>query len=653
MERCGFFDANLVGEEYDRVYLASQFAAYFASFIGNGVFAEHSNQLQVMEMATPQMQIGVERGQAWINGYWYENTDMFYLPIDVADGVLNRIDSVVLRLGFSERNMWLAVKKGTPAINPIAPEVTRTADYYELQLATISIPAGSIKITQAQITDTRMNQDVCGWVTGVVDQIDTTGLFAQYQTAFNDWFQELKDALDDNTAANLLSLINQLDDDLTSHKNDKDNPHEVTAAQIGAATAQSVQNLQTEVGEVANELTSHKSDYEYQTPIIDGTQIQLQKQSDTNILKFKLDTDLSGEEITISLDAGVTEKPLVDIDGVAVTELSKGFVEVIEDAVNFTYAPKGSSLKFVDNIVDVATLAGIGTVRDMQVDDDYLYILTSTQLCKVSKETYEVVLSVNLTEQYSKDLNMDSTYLYFILSDGTSTIFKILKYRKSDLVKVAETSNFSYSVSGMTSNTNYLFLVKENGGGSYDLAKHNKSNLSLVGIASSIFPFTGYLSVDDSYAYFAGSGTIKKYDASTMALVSEVSVANFSPYRNILHDTTDVYVGTNLGGKNALYKFLESTLVLSSVLATEAAIYRMVQDATYIYASYNTGKLRKVRKSNLHIVGGNEVYSATMMSSDGVFVYTYKSSSALFVKYNLELITYYKYKDLKLTPIIE
>lgn len=189
MERCGFFDANLVGEEYDRVYLAAQFAAYFASFIGNGVYAEHSNQLQVVAMPTPQMQVGVEKGQGWINGYWYENTDTMYLPIEVADGVLNRIDSIVLRLGFAERNMWLMVKKGTPAVNPIAPEVTRTADYYDLQLATVSIPASSIRITQAQIQDTRMNQDVCGWVTGVVKQLDTTTLFNQFET----YFQEFKE----------------------------------------------------------------------------------------------------------------------------------------------------------------------------------------------------------------------------------------------------------------------------------------------------------------------------------------------------------------------------------------------------------------------------------------------------------------------------
>lgn len=218
MERCGFFDANLAGEEYDRVYLAAQFAAYFASFIGNGVYAEHSNQLQVVAMPTPQMQVSVEKGQGWINGYWYENTESISLAIDVADGVLNRVDSVVLRLGFSERNMWVAVKKGTPAISPSAPALTRNADYYELQLATIDVPASSIKITQAQITDTRMNQNVCGWVTGVVDQLDTTTLFNQFdawydehttswQEQFNTWFATIQGQLSGDIATQLQSQI--------------------------------------------------------------------------------------------------------------------------------------------------------------------------------------------------------------------------------------------------------------------------------------------------------------------------------------------------------------------------------------------------------------------------------------------------------------
>lgn len=221
MERCGFFDANLVGEEYDRVYLASQFAAYFASFIGNGVYASKSNKLQVVEQVTPGMAVSVLSGQGWINGYWYENTESISLAIAVADGVLNRIDSVVLRLGFSERNMWVAIKKGTPAINPSAPALTRNADYYELQLATIDVPASSIKVTQAQITDTRMNQDVCGWVTGVVDQLDTTTLFNQFgkwyeehtsswQEQFNTWFDTIKGQLSGDIATQLQSQITAL-----------------------------------------------------------------------------------------------------------------------------------------------------------------------------------------------------------------------------------------------------------------------------------------------------------------------------------------------------------------------------------------------------------------------------------------------------------
>lgn len=197
MERCGFFDANLVGEEYDRVYLASQFAAYFASFIGNGVFAEKQSELKVTEMPTQQMGVAVKAGQGWIDGYWYENTEDLFFDLDVADGVLNRIDSIVLRLGHAERDMWLAVKKGTPAVTPMVPELTRNADYYELQLATVYIAASSIKVTQSAITDTRMVTAVCGWVTGVVKQIDTTELFDQFEAFFSEFKQSSTDDFDE------------------------------------------------------------------------------------------------------------------------------------------------------------------------------------------------------------------------------------------------------------------------------------------------------------------------------------------------------------------------------------------------------------------------------------------------------------------------
>jgi hypothetical protein len=188
-QECGFFNAQLVGEEYDRVYLAEQFAAYFASFIGNGVFGSSMQQLKVLAQDTANMSVKVGSGQAWINGWWYRNTDAYTLDIDVADGVLSRIDLIVLRWGQTERDMWLQVIKGKPSAKPVAPSISRGADYYDLQLATVSIPAGAIKITQAQITDTRLDNSVCGLVTGVVDQIDTTDLYNQFESYFDEFKQ--------------------------------------------------------------------------------------------------------------------------------------------------------------------------------------------------------------------------------------------------------------------------------------------------------------------------------------------------------------------------------------------------------------------------------------------------------------------------------
>lgn len=186
-QECGFFNAHLVGEEYDRVYLAEQFAAYFASFIGNGIFGKSMQKLEVLAQSTPNMSVKVLSGEAWINGWWYRNTEEYTLSIDVADGVLSRIDAIVLRWGNEERDMWLQVIKGTASSNPVAPTIRRDADYYDLQLAAISIIKGTVRITQSAISDTRLNNAVCGLVTGVVDQIDTTDLYNQFEAYFSEF----------------------------------------------------------------------------------------------------------------------------------------------------------------------------------------------------------------------------------------------------------------------------------------------------------------------------------------------------------------------------------------------------------------------------------------------------------------------------------
>lgn len=210
MERSGFFDANLVGQEYDRVYLSNDFASYFASFIGNGVFGGKSDELQVVAMPEPEMQIMVKGGQGWINGYWYENNDEFYLPVKVADGIMSRIDSIVLRLDLTSREIHLVIKEGTLAFEPVVPELKRSVDCYELQLATIEVPAGAVNIRQINITDTRLDTEVCGFVCGLVQQFDTTEFGKQLETFISDYIVKANEDYKD-FKSEMQSLLDELE----------------------------------------------------------------------------------------------------------------------------------------------------------------------------------------------------------------------------------------------------------------------------------------------------------------------------------------------------------------------------------------------------------------------------------------------------------
>jgi len=176
--RSGFFN-SING---DRKYGAERFAEYFASFIGNGVFPNPGNGLQVM--ANNDMTVTVKAGKAWINGYILINDDDYILTLDPADGALNRIDRIVARYDTVDREIRLEVKKGTFASSPVAPTLQRDADAYELGLADVYIAAGVVSVTQANITDLRFNTELCGIVHGTVEQVDTTTLFNQYV----DWY---------------------------------------------------------------------------------------------------------------------------------------------------------------------------------------------------------------------------------------------------------------------------------------------------------------------------------------------------------------------------------------------------------------------------------------------------------------------------------
>lgn len=165
MEKSGFFNSS----DGDRVYDATDFAAYFGNLVSNGVFYASATNLQ----ATPGngLAVSVAAGSAWINGYRYENTDDLNLPLTTANGSNPRIDRIVVRLSQVSRNIQLAVVDGTPAATPSAPALTRTSDVYELGIADVLIPAAATSIATSNITDTRLNTNLCGLVNSLVTAV--------------------------------------------------------------------------------------------------------------------------------------------------------------------------------------------------------------------------------------------------------------------------------------------------------------------------------------------------------------------------------------------------------------------------------------------------------------------------------------------------
>lgn len=169
----------------DRYYDADSMGDWLRPFFSNGVF---NGQMQVT--ANGNMSVTIAAGYGYINGKHRHFLEPTTLDLEVASGTLNRIDAVMLRRDDTERRIYLLIEKGGNAKTPSAPKPTRRGAIYELKLADIYVAAGNVKITQAEITDTRMDSAVCGWVAATVKQIDFTQIQAQFNNYFTAWKQK-------------------------------------------------------------------------------------------------------------------------------------------------------------------------------------------------------------------------------------------------------------------------------------------------------------------------------------------------------------------------------------------------------------------------------------------------------------------------------
>lgn len=180
MSKIVLYPAN--GFDFD----AADVAAYLAG-LTSGVF---SGDEDFPVTAAGGLKVTVGAGRGWVHpsrftGYSITKREADTLTMPLADPSLPRIDRIVMRYDAGARAASLQVLQGTASSTPTAPAISRTELIYDLCLAEITRPAGSTSITTGQITDTRLDEALCGIVRDGVTGIPTDELLAAAKERIN------------------------------------------------------------------------------------------------------------------------------------------------------------------------------------------------------------------------------------------------------------------------------------------------------------------------------------------------------------------------------------------------------------------------------------------------------------------------------------
>ena len=159
----GFFYNATDLNDKEHMYNGQDMNEDKAPFYKEGVAYGH---LQVTAAGGMEVTVdgGTRTGYAYINLHTIHNTAPLNLTLSQASGTLPRIDRIVLRNDETERKPSIYVLEGAFSSNPQAPELVNNDVIQEKSLARIYVPAGAVEITQADITDERADETVCGFI---------------------------------------------------------------------------------------------------------------------------------------------------------------------------------------------------------------------------------------------------------------------------------------------------------------------------------------------------------------------------------------------------------------------------------------------------------------------------------------------------------
>ena len=229
-------------------YVGAEYVMKWLHGRTSGVFGANGNAA-VSALETPGMAVTVSDGVGWMsngNGdgvvWWNDseavNASKLQLGIDAADGVLNRIDRIIVEWKTTNYVDLPEIKvlKGATSSTAKAPALTNNSTVRQISLAKIAVNAGVTAITASMITDERLNTSVCGLVTDWVS-IDTSMMHSQFEALLAAIQKELAD-LEAGTAVELKKLqfsnVSVPAGDFVSDTTYQDFPYRASIALSGA-----------------------------------------------------------------------------------------------------------------------------------------------------------------------------------------------------------------------------------------------------------------------------------------------------------------------------------------------------------------------------------------------------------------------------------
>lgn len=176
--------------DHDRRYDARQFSRLIDCLIKDGIFM-HIGERMMVTAHEDHIEIG--SGLAWFDSTWSCNDAPYMIALPKSDVVYTRIDAVVLEVYEEEsiRANFFKIVEGTPALNPVKPDLLNLDNIHQHPLCYITRPANNELVYQSAI-ENAIGTSETPFVSGILETVEASALLRQWESEFDEWMDAEK-----------------------------------------------------------------------------------------------------------------------------------------------------------------------------------------------------------------------------------------------------------------------------------------------------------------------------------------------------------------------------------------------------------------------------------------------------------------------------